>query len=65
MWQWLKRLFRVSLPRDRVSYAAQVGQYVHYTATHRGCKGCRSAVQQTVVVDREGLKQSEYVLWLN
>lgn len=65
--KWFKRLVnRVRrLGRRRVSYAAPAGRYVHYSTRFNCCQRCVAPVQQTVVVDREGMKQSEYVTWLN
>jgi hypothetical protein len=37
-------------------------KFVHYAIVQRKCQ---VPVQHSVVVDREGLKQSEYVSWLN
>lgn len=65
--QWLKRLVRTFGRRGyrRVSYGSPAGTFVQYSTMFNCCKRCVAPVQQTVVVDREGLKQSEYILWLN
>jgi hypothetical protein len=66
MWRRVLRMIRLGWPpqpprggRRRV-HAERVERFVQYSTRLR-----LLAVQQTVVVDREGLKISEYVIWLN
>ena len=62
VWQWLKGVQELET-KARVDYRGQWrGKFAHYAIVRRHC---RVAVQHSVVVDRAGLKQSEYVSWLN
>lgn len=56
---------RGSGPVRKVSYGSPAGTFVQYSTVLRYGARFMAPVQETVVVDRKGLKQSEYWLWLN
>lgn len=49
----------------RASYESPVGTFVQYSTVFNCCNRHVSPMQQTFVVNQDGAKQSNYLLWLN